>query len=83
MNEHADTGEPRAVRERFYACTRRRADALFELTDAILTAGVVPSPAHLSLQAVHTARVGEARTPHLSAARSTKRLCEPCSCATS
>ena len=53
MNERADTGEPRAFRERFYACARRHADALFELTDAIPTAGVVPSPAHLSLQAVH------------------------------
>jgi hypothetical protein len=31
----------------------RRADALFELTDAILTAGSVPSPVHLSLAAVH------------------------------
>jgi len=31
----------------------RRVDALFELTDAILTAGSVPSPPHLSLAAVH------------------------------
>jgi hypothetical protein len=31
----------------------RRGDALFELTDAILTAGTVPSPAHLSLEGVH------------------------------
>ncbi len=42
-----------AFRGRFYACLGRRADALFELTDAILTAGVTPSPAHLSLEAVH------------------------------
>jgi hypothetical protein len=31
----------------------RRADALFELTDAILSAHSVPSPVHLSLQASH------------------------------
>jgi hypothetical protein len=34
-------------------CFERRADALFELTDTILTAGVIPSPVHLSLQSVH------------------------------
>ena len=31
----------------------RRADALYELTDAILTAGTVPSPPHLSLVPIH------------------------------
>ena len=36
-----------------YECFERRADALFELTDSILTAGVVPSPVHLSLQPSH------------------------------
>jgi DDE superfamily endonuclease len=40
-------------RESLYRCFDRRADVLFELTDAILTAGVVPSPVHLSLEAVH------------------------------
>jgi hypothetical protein len=34
-------------------CMRRRADALFELTEAVLTAGLVPSPPHLSLAPVH------------------------------
>ena len=44
----------RAFRRSFYECFHRRADALFELTDAILTAdGTAPSPAHLSLQASH------------------------------
>src|SRR5215469_14305580 len=33
-------------------CGRRR-DALFDLCDALLTAGPVPSPAHLSLQPQH------------------------------
>lgn len=36
-----------------YACFGRRADALFELCDAALTAGVVPSPPHLSLEPSH------------------------------
>ncbi len=36
-----------------YACLTRRADALFELGDALLTAGSVAAPAHLSLEAVH------------------------------
>jgi DDE superfamily endonuclease len=40
-------------RDSLYECFDRRADALFELTDSILTAGVVPSPVHLSLGAVH------------------------------
>ncbi len=43
----------RAFRGSLYDCLRRRGDALFELTDAILTAGVVPSPVHLSLQPSH------------------------------
>jgi len=43
----------RAFRDSFYQCFDRRADALFELTDALLTAGTVSSPPHLSLAAVH------------------------------
>src|SRR5215211_3753791 len=43
-----------AFRRSFYECFRRRKDALFELTDAILSAdGATPSPAHLSLQTSH------------------------------
>jgi len=42
-----------AFRHSLYGCLHRRADALFELTDAILTADAVPSPVHLSLQASH------------------------------
>jgi hypothetical protein len=38
----------------FYECLHRRADTLFELTDALLTAdSAVPSPVHLSLEASH------------------------------
>jgi hypothetical protein len=36
-----------------YACFVQRADALFELSDALLTAGPLLSPAHLSLEAIH------------------------------
>jgi hypothetical protein len=43
----------RTFRDSLYECFDRRADALFELTDAILTAGILPSPVHLSLQGVH------------------------------
>ena len=43
----------RAFRDALYRCFGRRADALFELTDALLTCGTVPSPVHLSLSPVH------------------------------
>jgi hypothetical protein len=44
----------RAFRDSFHRCFDRRADALFELTDALLTAGTVPSsPVHLSLVPAH------------------------------
>ena len=43
----------RAFRDSFYGCFGRRADALFELTEALLTAGLVPSPVHLSLAPLH------------------------------
>jgi hypothetical protein len=44
----------RAFRRSFYECFHRRKDALFELSDAMLSAdGAVPSPAHLSLEVPH------------------------------
>jgi hypothetical protein len=42
-----------AFRRSFYECLHRRGDALFELTDALLTADAAPSPVHLSLEAPH------------------------------
>jgi hypothetical protein len=39
--------------ERLYSCMTRRADALFELCDAALTTGAVPSTVHLSLAPTH------------------------------
>lgn len=43
----------RRFRDAFYACLQRRSDALFELTEAILTASKVHSLPHLSLEGVH------------------------------
>jgi DDE superfamily endonuclease len=52
MEPHHDALQ--AFRHYLYDCLHPRSDALFELTDAILTASAtVPSPAHLSLQAPH------------------------------
>src|SRR5690242_20496287 len=42
-----------ALRADLYACFPCRADALFDLLDALLTAGPVPAPVHLSLQPAH------------------------------
>jgi hypothetical protein len=42
-----------AFRDQLHACFSRRADALFELGDALLCAPVVPSLPHLSLEPVH------------------------------
>src|SRR5918992_1699061 len=43
----------RTFRDSLYRCFDQRTDALFELGDALLTAGVVPSPVHLSLEPSH------------------------------
>src|SRR5215216_4838475 len=43
----------RTFRNSLYRCFERRADALFELADALLTSGTVPSPVHLSLATAH------------------------------
>jgi DDE superfamily endonuclease len=43
----------RAFRTAVHACFHRRADALFELTDALLAAESVTSLPHVSLQAAH------------------------------
>jgi DDE superfamily endonuclease len=51
MNDSLTTLQ--AFRQALYGCFERRADALMDLTDALLTAGPVLSPAHLSLEAVH------------------------------
>lgn len=45
--------ELQRFRQHLYGAFGRRCDALFELTDALLTAGNVASPPHLSLAGVH------------------------------
>jgi hypothetical protein len=50
---HTPVASLRAFRARLHASFNKRADALFELADAILTAGSIPSPPHLSLTPVH------------------------------
>ncbi len=48
----------RDFRDDLYACLYRRTDALFALAEAVLTAGAMPSPVHLSchcpITSVHT-----------------------------
>lgn len=52
--EHTDASTHLgAFRADLYTCFGHRADALFELCDAVLTAGLVPSPVHLSLEPSH------------------------------
>src|SRR5215210_6466985 len=48
-----DLAALRAFRAELYGCFRRRRDALFELLDAMLTAGPYPSLPHLSLTPGH------------------------------
>src|SRR5215207_10726454 len=43
----------RAFRQEVYQAFGARRDALFDLLDALLTAGPVPSPVHLSLAPAH------------------------------
>ena len=50
---HGPTPELFAFRSRLRGCRGRRTDALLELSDALLTAGSVPSPVRLSLVPVH------------------------------
>jgi len=54
MNELLSAHTPlRDFRAELYGCFTRRADALFDLGDALLTAEAVPSPVHLSLAPAH------------------------------
>src|SRR6266849_10416177 len=53
MNDSTAFTTLHTFRQALYGCFERRAAALMELTDALLTAGPVLSPAHLSLEAVH------------------------------
>src|SRR5579863_2345974 len=53
MNDSKAFVTVQTFRQLLYRCFERRADALMGLADALLTAGPVLSPVHLSLEAVH------------------------------
>ncbi len=53
MNTSPSLAPVQDFRAALYACFEHRTDALFELTDALLTADPVPSPVHLSLAPLH------------------------------
>src|ERR671910_9401 len=59
-------------------CMRRRADALFELTEAVLTAGLVPSPPHLRASPPCTGGAGTASTRRSRRGGSTIGMCGSC-----
>jgi hypothetical protein len=67
----------RAFRAELHACRTRRADALFELADALLCAEAMPSLPHLSLEAVHQ-RGWAAPTPPWPTAVWRSRRCATC-----
>lgn len=75
--EHKPEASLRAFRARLHAFFNKRADALFELTDATLTAGYVPSPPHLSLAPVHRRGWGSLYAA-LSKEGSTRTQCGIC-----
>jgi hypothetical protein len=58
MNIPSSLADLSRFRADLYATFGRRQDALFELTDAALTAGLVPSLAYLSLEGPHRRRWG-------------------------
>jgi DDE superfamily endonuclease len=49
-----------AFRSELHACLTRRADALFDLADALLCAPAIPSVAQLSLEPIHRRGWGSA-----------------------
>ena len=53
MNAPSNLADVFRFRADLYGSFGRRRDALFELTDAALSVGLVPSMAHLSLEAAH------------------------------
>jgi hypothetical protein len=53
MKTASELSTLQTFRQALYRCFVRRADALVELTDALLTAGSVFSPVHLSQETVH------------------------------
>jgi hypothetical protein len=67
-------------RSELYACCPRRADALFELGEALLCAPAIPSLPHLSLEPAHQRGWGSVDAA-LARGRSTPSSCRICWCA--
>lgn len=61
--EHMPVASLRVLRARLHASFNKRADALFELTDAILTAGSISSLPHLRASLPFIAADGEVSMP--------------------
>jgi hypothetical protein len=73
-----------AFRNSLYRCFQRRADALFELTDALLSAGIVPSPTSPDrLAEPSTGAAGAASMPRSVWDAWTRTVCADCSVYTS
>jgi DDE superfamily endonuclease len=53
MKTSSELSTLQTFRQALYRCFERRGDARLELTDALLAAGSVLSPVHLSLEGVH------------------------------
>jgi hypothetical protein len=68
----------RIFRDSLYECFDCRTDALFRLADALLTAGMVHSPIHLSLESSHQRSWSSLYAP-LSHGGSTRRRYATCS----
>jgi hypothetical protein len=71
-------------RTELHACCTRRADALFELGDALLCTQAFSSLPHLSLEPIHR-RGWAARMPRLPVVASTSSgsgICSPAACPT-
>jgi hypothetical protein len=62
----------RIFRDSLYGCCDRRTDALFEVAEALLTAGVVPSPVYLSLESSHRRSRSNAQSVDLADIRRPK-----------
>jgi DDE superfamily endonuclease len=63
-----------AFRDQLHACFARRADALFDLTDALLCAPAITSVAHLSLEPAHRRGWGSAYAALASGRINVERL---------
>jgi hypothetical protein len=82
LRGHADANFPLALlgafRDQLHACFPRRADALFELGDALLCAEAFPSLPHLSLEPAHRRGWGSVYAALARGRIATKTGCATC-----